>query len=258
MWLIDLAWRAMLQGRRVAFVEVGDMSKGQIMLRFMTRASKRSLMATEPGKPIRWPVALDHAPDVPRASVEFKDYEYEDPLTWQEAYGACERIVNKRGDGSLLRLECFPNSTIGVQGVYSMIQRWERHGWGTPDVIVIDYADVLMPPPGYKDTRDQINATWKELRALSQQLHALVVTATQSDADSYTAETMTMGNFSEDKRKNAHVNGLVGINQTPSEKKLGIQRLNWLALRESEFSSDDECYVAGCFALANPAVLSSY
>jgi hypothetical protein len=38
-WLLDMAFRAVLQRRRVAFFECGDLSKHQIMKRFMTRVA---------------------------------------------------------------------------------------------------------------------------------------------------------------------------------------------------------------------------
>lgn len=257
-WLLDIAWRAMMQGKKVAFFEVGDMSEGQIMLRFMTRASRRPLKANDPARPIKYPTSIDHNPDSSFAIVEHEDHSYPNNLKWKEAWVACEKILRKNKDQSLLRLSAHPNGSIGVSGMMSIIETWDRQGWGTPDVIVVDYADLLSPPAGYAESRDQINATWKGLRRISQEYHALVVTATQSNAESYNVETMSMSNFSEDKRKLAHVNGMVGINQTASEKAMGLQRLNWLVLRESEFTPDQSCHVAGCFAMANPAVLSIF
>ena len=258
-WLLDIAWRAMQQGRKVAFFEVGDMSEGQIMLRFMTRACKRPLKATEEGKPVRFPTAIDKLPDASFASVDFEEHNYPNKLGWKEAKAACEKLLKKQKEGgSLLRLSTHSNGTIGVPGMMSIVESWDRSGWGIPDVVVIDYADLLSPPNGALESRDQINATWKGLRRISQDYHSLCVTATQADADSYDTETMTMGNFSEDKRKNAHVTGIFGINQTSVEKSMGLQRLNWLALREGEFTSDMQCHVAGCLSIANPAILSTF
>jgi hypothetical protein len=248
----------MLQGRRVAFFEVGDMSEWQIMLRFMTRAAKRPLKATDPEHPLKFPINIEHAPDSSFAVVEHEDHHYANNLKWKEAVAASSRIIQKRNGQDLLRLSTHANGTIGVDGLYSVLESWERDGWGTPDVVVIDYVDLLTPPHGFKESRDQINATWKGLRRMSQEYHALVVTATQADADSYTAETQTMANFSEDKRKNAHVTGIVGINQTPAEKSQGLQRLNWLAGRAFDFSPDTNCHVAGCLGIANPAILSIF
>lgn len=258
-WLLDVAWRAMRQGRKVAFFEVGDMSEGQILQRFMARASRRPIRATKHGHPVRWPIQIEHAPNGKQSTVESSEREYANDLTWEQAQAACEKITQRMGtEESLLRLSSHPNSTIAVSGIAALLQTWERQGWGPPDVVVIDYADVLSPPTGIRDVRDQTNAVWKQLRALSQQLHCLVVTATQADADSYKRDTMSMENFSEDKRKNAHVTGMVGINQTSAEKHLGLQRLNWLVLREGEFTSTTVCHVAGCLAAANPAILSTF
>ena len=259
MWLLDIAWRAMQQGLRVAMFEVGDMSEDQILMRFAARACERPMDATDPEKAERIPTAIEHAPECRHATVEYVEKSWDEPLSFKEARKRLRQILKDQGqDKGLFKLSCHPNSSLTVQGMASVLDTWHRSGWGIPDVVVVDYADVLSAPSGHAETRDQINATWKQLRAMSQSLHCCVVTATQSDADSYSAETMTMGNFSEDKRKNAHVTGMVGINQSPEERKQGIQRLNWLALREGSFSADDHCHVAGCFALANPAMFSIF
>ena len=67
-----------------------------------------------------------------------------------------------------------------------------------------------------------------------------------------------MENFSEDKRKHAHVTGTVGLNQTKEESKIGIMRLNWIVAREMRFNSHKCCHVAGCLDIANPAIKSTF
>jgi hypothetical protein len=127
-------------------------------------------------------------------------------------------------------------------------------------VVVIDYADILAPEPGAtkEDYRHQINVTWQALRRLSQDYHVLVVTATQSDASSYGARILRREHFSEDKRKYAHVTGMVGINQTEEEQGKGIFLLNWILLREGSYSPGRCVHVAGCLAIANPAIVSAW
>jgi hypothetical protein len=85
-----------------------------------------------------------------------------------------------------------------------------------------------------------------------------VVTATQTAARGYDAITQSQKHFSEDKRKLAHVTGMVGLNQTVKEKEKGIMRLNWIELREGWYSERQCCYVATCFELANMAVKSCF
>jgi hypothetical protein len=69
---------------------------------------------------------------------------------------------------------------------------------------------------------------------------------------------LTRTNFSEDKRKFAHVTGFFGLNATVEEKKLGITRLNWLVLREEDFIETQCCYTAGCLAIASPFIKSVF
>lgn len=73
----------------------------------------------------------------------------------------------------------------------------------------------------------------------------MVITATQSDADSYDTDLLKLSNFSEDKRKYSHVTAMFGLNQDKDgrEKKLGVLRLNELVIREGEFSSSNEIVV---------------
>jgi hypothetical protein len=84
------------------------------------------------------------------------------------------------------------------------------------------------------------------------------LTASQADANSYDASVQTRKNFSEDKRKLSHVNGVVGINVRDKEKEMGVMRLNWVVLREGEFSNRKCVYVAGNLAIANPVTCSSF
>lgn len=254
-WLLDVAWRAMCQRKKVALFEVGDMSQNQIMRRLMTRAIQKPLTAQE----YEFPTSIQKEHGIDFAAVDFETRETKKPVGWQSAYKACQKVLKTKvkSKDSMLRLSCHPNSTLTVSGMKSILQGWERGGW-VPDVIVIDYADILAPPVGYKDTRDQINANWKQLRALSQSQHCLVVTATQADANSYSADTIGRSNFSEDKRKFAHVTGMVGLNATEEEKSIGVQRLNWIVLRESPFSETHCVHVAGCLAIGNPAVRSTF
>lgn len=253
-FLIDAAWLAMQQGRRVAFFEVGDMSERQINRRFYVRAARR------PWKPqtFQCPLSIEHPDNADSLPViEFEERSYKKWLDPKEAIAACKKIVKKAGK-DLLRLWCYPNSTINMAGVLAELKMNERAGW-IPDVVVIDYADLLAPMPGFAgDSQDQIDATWKAMRSLSQQFHCCMITATQSDAASYYAETLDRSHFSRDKRKFAHVTAMIGINQTKAEKKLGLFRLNELVLRESYYEEEKCIWLAGCLAIGNPALRSTF
>lgn len=163
------------------------------------------------------------------------------PLTADEAKAAINDffVRYKRQ----FRLSTHPNDTLSISQINAILDVWEKRDGFVPDVIVIDYADLLVAE-GYRDDfRQQQNKVWKGLRSLSQTRgNPLVITATQADAASYEKNSLRMKNFSEDKRKLAHVTGTYGLNQDVDdrEKMIGLMRINVIVQREGEFYHSNE------------------
>jgi len=256
-WLIDIAWMGVKQRRRVAFFEVGDMSQAQIIRRFAARIV--GLPVKPPYRDIRVPTAITREDGGRVADVEYEMKSFGGPLTAAQTWEVFQKKTRRNKKiGEYLRLSVHPNSSINVAGIRSTLAVWERSGW-VPDVVVVDYADILAGPAGYTPgDREAINQTWKELRSLSQEIHGLVVTATQADAASYTANTISRSNFSDDRRKNDHVTGMLGINATEEEQDAGVCRLNWTKRREEAYLESKCVYVAGCLAIGRPHIISTY
>lgn len=260
-WLVDMAWRGMRQRRKIAFFEVGDMSQGQIMRRFMSRAARRPLKLGRSGAwplALQWPTAIERLEGQKWAEVTAEERLFDKPLSWQSSWKACQAIIHNKTKTKqpLLKLSCFPNSTISVLGIEGMLQNWSRDGWFA-DCVIIDYADILAPVnPRQNDNRQRINETWAAMRALSQKNHCLVVTATQASAASYGAEWLGMQHFGEMKTKLAHVTGLVGLNQIEEERIRGITRLSWVVVRDISNEDGFHVYCAGLPAINDPCIVS--
>lgn len=255
--LREIAWQGMLQRRKVAHFIVGDMSQDQVMRQYMIRATRRPLHATK--RAIRYPISIKHYPDEKFAEVEFKEKEYKDDLDWRAGIAACEKVMKTKVKSKhhLLRLSCHAGGSISALGLRSILEGWERIDW-SPDIIVIDYADNLAAINGKEETRHQINETWLALRSVSQQLHCLVVTATQSSAKAYDSYLIKKQHFSENKMKNAHVTAMVGINQMPEEKENDVIRFNWVVNRNEESSPNKCVFIAGCRGIGNIAIRSTW
>ena len=82
------------------------------------------------------------------------------------------------------RLSTHPNTTLSVKKIETILSLWESQDNFVPDIIVIDYADLLVTDTKI-EFRHQQNEIWKALRGLSQKKHCLVITATQADAKAY-------------------------------------------------------------------------
>lgn len=255
-WLIDVAWRAMQQRHKVLVVQIGDMVKEDMAERWTARAAKRPVESQE-----GWPTTIQiptgfEEDDEGAWKVSFDERRFKRAPTGDELWEANQRVRKLlKSKIPLLKMAVYSNGSIGMDGVRALVQQCERSGW-VPDVLCLDYADLLAPAAGYSESRDAVNANWKGLRKLSQDYHMLVVTGTQANAASFTAESLDMSNFSEDRRKFDHVTAMLGINQTDGDKDVGVTRLNYLVLRKGKFTVKRQVYAAGCLAIANPCIKS--
>jgi hypothetical protein len=147
-----------------------------------------------------------------------------------------QHFMHSRGR---LILSSHANGTLSISEMKGLLDEWYKADGIIPHIIIIDYADLLVPSTK-QEFRHQQNEIWKNLRLLSQEkrggIDPLVITATQADADSYDRNLLQLKNFSEDKRKYGHVTALFGLNQDPKgrEKELGILRINEIVVREGE------------------------
>lgn len=166
-----------------------------------------------------------------------------EPLTKEEAKKLNTKFF-KRYKGRF-KLSSHSNDTLTVEKIRAILTIWEKQDDFIPDVIVIDYADLLTTEH-FMEERPKQNNIWKGLRRLSQEKgQPLVITATQADAASYESSVLKLKNFSEDKRKYAHVTAMWGLNQDPGgrEKKIGLMRINELVIREGDFAADNKVTV---------------
>jgi len=169
-------------------------------------------------------------------------FQIREAIPFQEAlddFKASQALSNwyKKYHEPTFKLSTHPTGTISVKQIRGILKTWERIEGFSPDVIVIDYADILAPNDPSMSFRHQQDNTWASLRALSTEFNCNLTTATQADSASYTQFLLSLQNFSEDKRKFAHVTAFFGLNQLPEEKKRKIMRVNPLMMREADFDS---------------------
>jgi len=247
-WLLDLAYRAVLNRKRVAYFEAGDLGEEETILRMGSRATRLPLKDCTAKIPT-------HEWDDEKKPMH--DERFLKKLSSQKAFKTFRKVCRKR---DRFRLSCHPNSSLSVSGISSILRDWEREDWFA-DVCVIDYADILAPPTGIRETLDQIDSTWKGLRRLSQEMHCLVITASQTNAAAYKNNPnglLSRQHFSGRKTKLAHVNGMLGLNVSDADKENGVTRVNWIVRRRGSFSERQFVRVAGCLDIACPVIRSTF
>lgn len=267
--LVDMAWRAICCRRKTAFFEVGDLGKKLSRRLFITRAIGKPWYSTSPNR--KWPCRLE----IPKAigvewekgkkgatvELTYDEELYDAPIERKGAWTRCRSIVEQRTKSKepYFRLSNHPTNSISVAGIRSLLTRWAKEDGFIPEVICIDYADILHPMPGSnkKDTRDQINDTWMALAQMRQELDVCVITATQADTEGYDRWVLDRRNFSGDRRKNDHVTAMIGINMTHDEREKQQCRWNFVDRREGAFSPKQCLFLGQSLALCRPVVVSA-
>jgi replicative DNA helicase len=145
--------------------------------------------------------------------------------------------------GNSLRIKSYPAFSACISDIKSDIDNLFVLEEFIPDVIVIDYADILAPEDGRIIGRDRIDDTWKTLKNLAEERHCAVITASQSNRASFKKKYVEEIDIAEDIRKIANVDLMFSINQTPLEKYESTVRINIVARRDGDFDKYKSCLV---------------
>jgi hypothetical protein len=183
----------------------------------------------------------------------------EDALDYGEAWRAAAgmRYLTR---GCHFALCTYANSSISMTGVSNLIARIERkEGW-VPDVVVIDYMDILDDEPRVRDNLDfrhKDDSKWKRAKRLAQDWNCLLVSASQGTRASHKKGSLDTDDISENKRRLAHVNFMGALNQTPDEKRRGLLRIGTILQRSGASDAMDEVAVLQCLERGR-AVVDSF
>jgi len=126
-----------------------------------------------------------------------------------------------------------------------------------PDVIIIDYADIINMNELHLSERGRHDQTWKTLKNIAKEYNCLVLTATQGNRQSFEQATMHERNISEDARKMAHVDAMFTLNQTAKERTSGVMRVKMLNHRHSE-RPEKEVIVLQSLKIGAPVIDSEW
>lgn len=232
--LQELAIRALEMGNKVLFISM-EMTQKELIKRFWAGLLAKPLKNV--GK-IKIPYFIDNR-------IEYKEME-KSPITMNDVHEYIENH-NLHYYKSTLKLMTFPMYSKSVTDLKSLLTNFEYVNNFTPDVLILDYADILIPEKtqNKQDYRHQINSIWIGLRNIAQDRNICVITASQSKVEA-TKRNLEQADAAEDKRKLAHVTKFFGINQTSYEKEKGILRHVMLEDRHREFYVHKELVSLEC------------
>lgn len=157
-----------------------------------------------------------------------------------------------RGGGFKIFAE--PAYSLTVENLEVKLDDLSHSGF-VPDVVIIDYADIMMPSEK-GEYRNQIDNIWKKLRAIAQARKCVVFTASQTNRSGLNS-AIEMDSIAEDIRKIAHVTSMVSISRPAYCKEHNIAVYSQLAIRDGE-SITRKVIATQCLALGRPVLDSRW
>lgn len=188
-----------------------------------------------------------------------------EPAVWHQTMikeeVSAERAIKKmnsmkRGNflrGGGLRIVEFPSNSLTMREFKAYLDNLAYYEGYTPDFIVTDYADKFAAENTNQQYRHQLNEIWEGHKAIAQERHCVVITASQSNT-SRTGKTIKQGDFAEDIRKLNLIDLGFSINQQPEEKLIGLTRALVLASRHDDFDTLKEVWILGQLKIGMPYI----
>jgi len=108
-----------------------------------------------------------------------------------------EKIYEEVSDvaGKLIIKE-YPTKTATTQSIRNHLEKLKMRDVD-PDMVIIDYGDLLRPLRYLKEKRNELESIYEELRAIATEYEVPVWTASQTNRSGLNAEVITMESISE-------------------------------------------------------------
>jgi replicative DNA helicase len=119
----------------------------------------------------------------------------------------------------------YPTGSASVMTLRNHVEKLLLKGI-KPDVIVIDYADIMRSSRKYDSMRHELKLIYEELRAMAVDCQVPIWTASQANREAANADVVGLENMSEAYGKAMVADFICAISRKPSEKLLGGARLH--------------------------------
>ena len=126
-------------------------------------------------------------------------------------------------DGTLIVKE-YPTKTATTNTIRAHIEKLKQQGI-TPDMIIVDYADLLRTLSSRKEKREELESIYEELRAIMQENNCVGWTASQTNRTGLNQEIITMEAISEAFNKCFVADFICSLSRTVQDKQANKGRM---------------------------------
>ena len=135
-------------------------------------------------------------------------------------------VMKKYEDKDLGRLiiKEYPTGSASVVTIRNHIEKLSLKGF-KPNVIVVDYADIMRSTKSYDSLRHELKLVYEELRNMAMEMNVPIWTASQANRDSANSDIVGLENMSEAYGKAMVADVVISLSRKPMEKSTGVGRL---------------------------------
>ena len=136
-----------------------------------------------------------------------------------------EEIFDQISDieGNLIVKE-YPTKSATTQSIKNHLDKLKKRGIH-PDMIIVDYADLLRPVKARNEKRHELESLYEELRGIAQTMECPIWTASQTNRSGLNAEVITMEAISEAFNKCFVADFIFTVSRTVNDKKANMGRI---------------------------------
>lgn len=170
---------------------------------------------------------LEHPAEVIEKLERQKDYINVDTVLGAD--GKPKQVIEFRD----IITKHYTSKSCTINTIYAHLALMESKGF-VPEIIFVDYADLLKPLRRYTDKRNELSDIYTSLRDLAVEKKIAIVTASQTNRGALQKEIINMEDIAEDFGKIAIADVIVSINRLATEKQENKMRLQIIKNRDGE------------------------
>lgn len=143
-----------------------------------------------------------------------------------EVQDSKQEVLDKYKEMELgkLIIKEYPTGSCSVATIRNHLEKLALRGF-VPNVIIIDYADIMRSSREYDALRLELKLIYEDLRNLAMERGIPVWTASQANRDASSADVVGLENMSESYGKAMVADVVLSLSRKPTEKATGAGRL---------------------------------
>lgn len=136
-----------------------------------------------------------------------------------------ERLKTELPPEARLIIKEYPMRSASIQTIKSHLSRLRIKNI-IPDIVVIDYGDLLKSISTAAEARFNLREVWEQMKALAQEMKIPVITATQTNRSGYASDVITADQISEDFSKVMTSDVIITAARNLEQKAAGIGKMH--------------------------------